>query len=123
MGNCVRSNDRLVTSHISRNERTVSDPFPSVFKEGWTRHQILSRSHLDLERPGWLSRNREAHLILLKLLTTPSAPLRNGIFLSVAQPPLLGKEGNALVLRTRLDVWDSTDDRPLFRAAERYVEL
>jgi hypothetical protein len=50
---------------------------------------MMARSHLDLERPGWLSRNREAHLILLELLTTPSAPLRNGVFLSMAQPLLL----------------------------------
>src|SRR5215471_14993922 len=36
-------------------------------------------------------------LFCLKFLTTPSAPLRNGIFLLVAQPPLLGKEGNGPV--------------------------
>src|SRR5215475_2015321 len=31
------------------------------------------------------------------LQTTPSARLRNGIFLLIAQPPLLGKEGNGAV--------------------------
>jgi hypothetical protein len=50
--------------------------------------------------------NREAHLILLRLLTTinaspyrarasrPSAPLRNGTILLMAKSPLPGKEGN-----------------------------
>jgi len=32
-------------------------------------------------------------LFCLKLLTTPSAPLRNGIFLLVVQPPLLENGG------------------------------
>ena len=37
---------------------------------------------------------KESPISCLNLLTTPSAPLRNGIFLLRAQPPLLGKEGN-----------------------------
>ena len=81
-------------SHEARNFEIDDRPIPLLFKEGWTRHQMMSRSHLDLERTGWLFRNREAHLILLKLLTTPSAPLRNGSFFFVSQTPLLGKEGN-----------------------------
>jgi hypothetical protein len=77
--------------------KSMTNPFPSVFKEGWTRHQMMSRSNLDLERTGWLSRNREAHLILLKLLTTPSAPLRNGIFLFMARShPSLERRGMLL---------------------------
>src|SRR5215475_12056094 len=67
-------------------------PFPSVFKEGWRA------------APGWLVKGRVASLyareaILIfcrKTRTTPSAPLRNGVFLFVAQPPL-GKEGNGTV--------------------------
>ncbi len=31
------------------------------------------------------------------ILTTPSAPFRNGFFFFVAQPPLLFKEGNPLL--------------------------
>jgi hypothetical protein len=81
----------------------------------------MSRSYLDLERPGWLSRNRVAHLIMLKLLTTPSAPLRNGVFLSMAQPPLLAKEGNALILHPVRNVWDSTNEKKkmIHHAAQR----
>src|SRR5215475_12101888 len=70
----------------------MTNPFPSVFKEGWRA------------APGWFVKGRVASLyaraaILIfcwKSLTTPSAPLRNGVFLFVAQPPLFGKEGNGL---------------------------
>jgi hypothetical protein len=37
--------------------------------------------------------SRSAPYFCLKLLTTPSAPLRNGIFLLMAQPPLLEDGG------------------------------
>ena len=47
-----------------------------------------------LERTGWLRSNREAHLILLTLLTAPAAPQRNGPIILRAQPPRLGKAGN-----------------------------
>src|SRR5215475_7812178 len=64
-------------------------PFPSVFKEGWRA------------APGWFVKGRLASLyaraaILIfcwKSLTTPSAPLRNGVFLFVAAtPPWKGGE-------------------------------
>jgi hypothetical protein len=37
--------------------------------------------------------SRSAPYFCLKLLTTPSAPLRNGIFLLMAQPPLFENGG------------------------------
>ena len=44
---------------------------------------------------------REAHLISCRnLITTPSAPLRNGIFLLMAQPPLLENGGEWTRLAT-----------------------
>src|SRR5215471_15272168 len=60
--------------------------FPSVFKEGWLR--VSKRSRSLLKHP------RSAPCFCWNLRTTPSAPLRNGIFLLMAQPPLLEKEGN-----------------------------
>src|SRR6516165_2318287 len=61
------------------------------------------------QRPGWLVKGRVAILSLFEITnhieaspyraraSRPSAPLRNGIFLLMAQPPLLGKEGNGPV--------------------------
>src|SRR5262245_28702475 len=66
------------------------------------------------QRPGWLEKGRVASLyardmlaqrslFCLKLLTTAPAPLRNGIFLLMAQPPLLEKEGNELASTSVID--------------------
>src|SRR5262249_21235724 len=72
--------------------------FPSVFKEGWLRLNkkipylsgadgVVSKFQQKIRCASRKSIRRLHDL----LLTTPAAPLRNGIFLLVAQPPLLEK--------------------------------
>ena|SRR5215475_1922011 len=68
----------------------------------------IKRSRSSGAQTGWLVKGRvaslnarEALLIFCwNLLTTPSAPLRNGIFLLVAQPPLLENGGEWTPLAT-----------------------
>src|SRR5437660_10409268 len=61
-------------------------------QEGWTRHQENGAKPPLKARPGWSVRRKRRRAGL----TTPSAPLRNGIFFLMAQPPLLFQEGNTL---------------------------
>src|SRR5215471_16205954 len=101
--------DKHVVSTDCLRVGSETAPFPSVFKEGWRA------------APGWLVKGRVASLyaraaipiFCWKSLTTPSAPLRNGVFLFVAQPPLLGKEGNGSVSQLTIpslprNLWDSS---------------
>jgi hypothetical protein len=65
------------------------------FKGGeFATYKQMSRSFLMWERTGWFLKNRAAHVIFSRLLTTPAAPKGTGPFLLKAQPPLLEKEGN-----------------------------
>ena len=83
-----------VLSDTLRSEWIYS--FPSVFKEGWLR--------LNKKVP---------FLILFEITNHPVCAARNGIFLLVAQPPLLenGGEWNRLatkpilVIRPRRTLW------------------
>jgi hypothetical protein len=74
--------------------------FPSVFKEGWLRLNkkvpflsgadgVVSRFQQKIRCASRISIRRLRDL----LITTPSAPLRNGLFLLMAQPPLLENGG------------------------------
>jgi len=78
-------------------------PFPSVFKEGWLRlnKKVPFLSGADgvvcKRSRSLLIDTRSAPYFCWDLLTTPSAPLRNGIFLLMAQPPSLKTEGNGSV--------------------------
>src|SRR5215467_6196022 len=107
---------------ISKSMTAVeASSFPSVFKEGWLRFNknVTFRSGADGEvskgSRSLLICSRRAPYFCLKLLTTPSAPLRNGIFLSMAQPPLLENGGEWAPLATnpspstsRRNLWDSS---------------
>src|SRR5215831_16442235 len=76
--------------------------FPSVFQGGVAAPlKPIPRSILS-GADGVVSKRSRSHLICspegrslfcLNLLTTPSAPLRNGIILLMAQPPLLENGG------------------------------
>src|SRR5215467_10895477 len=91
--------------------------FPSFSRRGGCAS--LRRSRSLAAQTGWLVTGRAAslyarvalHIFCLKLLTTinaspyrarasrPSAPLRNGIFLFMAQPPLLENGGDLYFVR------------------------
>src|SRR5215467_6375598 len=81
--------------------------FPSVFKEGWLRlnKKVPFLSGADGVVSKFQQKLRCATRIFIRrlcdlLLTTPSAPLRNGIFLLMAQPPLLENGGEWTRLAT-----------------------
>src|SRR6516162_3792335 len=64
-----------------------------MLKQGTFRFQ----GGVAAKRPGSFSTNREAHLVLLKLLTAPAALNKVASqHCLVAQPPRLGKAGNNL---------------------------
>jgi hypothetical protein len=65
---------------------------PLLFKEGVAAHKEKPRSIL--AAAGVVNNEPRSAPYLLKLLTTPSAPIRKRSFLLVAQTPLLEKEGN-----------------------------
>jgi hypothetical protein len=69
-------------------QKVVEMDIPLLSKEGCPSHQTL-----DCEG-GVVTHEPRSAPYLLKLITTPSAPLRKGIILLMAQPPLPGKEGN-----------------------------
>src|SRR5215472_7487335 len=82
-------------------------PFPSVFKEGWLRlnKKVPFLSGADGVVSKFQQKLRCATRIFIRrlrdlLLTTPSAPLRNGILLLMAQPPLLENGGEWTRLAT-----------------------
>src|SRR5215813_15517004 len=76
--------------------------------QGGVAAPLIKRSRSSAAQTGWLvnsNKIRCATRISLRrlrdlLLTTPSAPLRNGIFLSMAQPPLLENGGEWARLAT-----------------------
>src|SRR5262249_60895467 len=68
-------------------------PFPSVFKEGGCAINKCREASLSAQS-GWLVKGRAASLFCLNLLTTPSAPLRNGTFLLRRSHPSLKTEEN-----------------------------
>src|SRR5215813_8796831 len=74
-------------------------PNPSVFKEGWLR---LNKKIPFLSGAGGVVSKFRQKIRRLRdlLLTTPSAPLRNGTFLLMAQPPLLENGGEWTRLET-----------------------
>jgi len=80
--------------------------FPSFSRRGGCAS--IRRSRSSAAQTGWLVKGRVAslyartalHIFCLKLLTIPSAPLRNGIFLLMAQPPLLENGGEWTRLAT-----------------------
>src|SRR5215475_15535469 len=81
--------------------------FPSVFKEGWLRlnKKVPFLSGADVVVSKFQRKLRCATRIFIRrlrdlLLTTPSAPLRNEIFLLMAQPPLLENGGEWTRLET-----------------------
>src|SRR5215831_17882528 len=81
--------------------------FPSVFKEGWLRlnKKVPFLSGADGVVSKFQQKLRCATRIFIRrlrdlLLTTPSAPLRNEIFLLMAQPPLLENGGEWARLAT-----------------------
>src|SRR5262249_42865411 len=72
--------------HIKSNGRT----FPAFPRRG-------ARAIKPLEREGGaVVKERRSAPFLLKLLTAPSAPAKERDHLLMAQPPRLGKAGNAL---------------------------
>src|SRR5215467_2315875 len=80
--------------------------FPSVFKEGWLRlnKKVPFLSGADGVVSKFQQKLRCATRIFIRrlrdlLLTTPSAPLRNGIFILTEPPPLL-ENGNGPVSQT-----------------------
>ena len=75
-------------------ESTVEHHSPPFSRRGGRAIKTLERSAEVV-----IKESRSAPISCLNLLTTPSAPLRNGTILLVAQPPLLGKEGNVALLR------------------------
>src|SRR2546426_4260436 len=80
-----------------RRRRGGTEGVPLLGQEGWTRHQENAAKPPLKARPGWSVRRKRRRAGL----TTPSAPLRNGIFFLMAQPPLLFQEGNTLASATR----------------------
>src|SRR5438445_8718336 len=64
---------------------------PLLEQEGWTRDQKNAAKPPLKARPGWSVRRN-----ISRERPPPSAPLRNGIFFLMAQPPLLFQEGNTL---------------------------
>src|SRR5215831_5805370 len=107
------ANKRLISCDcprqaISKSMRAVeASSFPSVFKEGWLR---LNKNVPFLSGADGVVSKRSRSLLInirgsapyfcLNLLTTPSAPLRNGLFLFLAQPPLLENGGEWTRLAT-----------------------
>src|SRR6267142_5156592 len=95
--NWVKHKDptRHSRNRIYRNE--FRRGVPLLGQEGWTRHQENAAKPRLKARTGWSVRRKRRRAGL----TTPSAPLRNGIFFLMAQPPLLFQEGNTLASATR----------------------
>src|SRR5215475_6438622 len=87
-------------AHKHLNTALEASSFPSVFKEGWLR--LNKKAPLLRDADGVVRKFQQklrcATRIFIRrlrdlLLTTPSAPLRNAIFLLMAQPPLLENGG------------------------------
>jgi hypothetical protein len=77
--------------------------FPSVFKEGWTRDKQKWREASVAARTGWFSTNREAHISLFEVTNSPGCAAKEASrHLFMAQPPRLGKAGNALPFKALL---------------------
>src|SRR6267142_7201879 len=84
---------------ISRNQICQigsGEGIPLLEQEGWTRHQKDAAKPPLKAWPGWSVRRKRRRASP----TTPSAPLRKGIFFLMAQPPLLSQEGNTLARRS-----------------------
>ena len=73
--------------------------YPSFAKEGWTRPKEKCCEASFVERTGWLFQGTACYSQRVWIIgglkqPPPSAPLRNGAFFFMAQPPLLREGGD-----------------------------
>jgi hypothetical protein len=84
---------------------------PLHFQGGVDARSIRSREATLDRAAGVVIKKSRSAPYLLKLLTTPAAPLRNGTISFMAQLPLLGKEGN--VARIKISLNSTLGNSPL----------